>query len=259
MRRSIDINVDAGESYGNWKMGNDQQVFASVTSVNLACGSHASDPVTMSASVEAAVSHGLSIGAHPGYPDLAGFGRRHLAMSGPDLFASVLFQLGALSAFTKLHRTAIRHVKAHGALYLHMMVDPATADAVASAVSSFDASLPIVILAGEGGELMRAAAQRHGLRTLREAFPDRSYLPNGQLTPRSHPDSLVLDPELVAERAVGMALHRTVDAVDGTEVPAEADTLCIHGDNQAAPEIAAAVRRALEQAGVDVGPPTHGT
>jgi len=253
---TVDLNVDAGESYGAWKLGDDLQVFRSVTSVNLACGGHASDPLTMSVSVEAAVRHGLSIGAHPGYPDLAGFGRRHLAMSGPDLFSSVLYQLGALSAFTRLHGTTIRHVKAHGALYLQMMVDGETADTVAAAVAAFDSAVPVVVLAGEGGALMRAAADRHGLRTLQEAFPDRSYLPSGQLAPRSHPDSLVLDPELVAERAADMVLRRVVRALDGSEVPVQADTLCIHGDNQAAPAIAAAVRRALEDAGVHVRPPT---
>lgn len=252
---SIDLNVDAGESFGRWKMGNDEQVFRSVTSVNLACGAHAGDPTTMSNSVASAVQHGLSIGAHPGYPDLSGFGRRYLAMSRADLFASVLYQLGALSAFTRLHGTRIRHVKAHGALYLRMMHDAETADTVAAAVKAFNPELPVVILAGTGGQVMQSAATSHGLRTLREAFPDRSYLPTGELTPRSHPASLVLDPELVAERAVNMVLHNSIAAVDGTLIPVTADTLCIHGDNGAAPESAAAVRRALEQAGVGVKPP----
>jgi len=183
------------------------------------------------------------------------FGRRHVATSRADLFNTVLYQLGALSAFTTLHGTRIRHVKAHGALYLRMMFDPETADAVAAAVKASDPELPVVILAGTGGQVMQAAADNHGLQTLKEAFPDRSYLPTGELTARSHPASLVLEPELAAERAVDMVLRNSVTAVDGTPIPVNADTLCIHGDNEAAPEIAAAVRRALEQAGVDVKPP----
>lgn len=253
---SIDINVDAGESYGAWQLGNDAEVFRSVTSVNLACGAHAGDPTTMSAAVGTAVRHGVSIGAHPGYPDLAGFGRRQLAMSPEDLFASVLYQLGALSAFTALHGTSIRHVKAHGALYLRTMTDPETADVFAAAVRAFDESLPVMVLAGDGGKMMEAAASRHGLAVLREAFPDRGYMPDGQLAPRSRPDSLVLDPETVARRAVDIALRNTVKAVDGADISITADTLCIHGDNPGASRIAAAVRRALEQAGVDVRPPT---
>lgn len=256
MTHAIDINADAGESFGAWKLGRDEDLFASITSVNLACGGHAGDPLTMIESVKLAVQHGLSIGAHPGYPDLAGFGRRFMTMETGELFASIVYQLGALAAFTTLHGTRIRHVKAHGALYLRMMQDAATAETFAAAVKALDPTLPVMVLAGSGGRLMREAADRHGLSSIREAFPDRAYLANGFLAPRPQPGSLILDPELVAKRAVQMVVDRSVTTLDGAQCEVEADTLCIHGDHPAAPDIAAAVRKALDDAGVHVRPPT---
>lgn len=255
MTHAIDLNADAGESFGTWKMGRDEELFHSITSVNLACGAHAGDPLTMNRSVELAVRHGLSIGAHPGYPDLAGFGRRFMTMEAGELFASIVYQLGALAAFAKVHGTGIRHVKAHGALYLRMMQDAETADTFVAAVKSVDPALPVVALAGSGGDVLRGAAENHGLRSIREAFPDRAYLANGFLAPRPQPGSLIVDPELVAQRAVDMVVNRTVATLDGGQCQVEADTLCIHGDHPAAPEIAAAVRRAMDDAGVHVRPP----
>ena len=249
---SIDLNVDAGESFGPWKMGNDEQVFRSVTSVNLACGAHAGDPTTMSNSVASAVKHGLSIGAHPGYPDLSGFGRRYLAMSRADLFASVLYQLGALSAFTRLHGTRIRHVKAHGALYHDLHTNERVADAFGRAVMAFDRELPVVVMAGAAGEMARSTLEDVGVRVVTEAFPDRAYLPSGALAPRSMDRATLSDPDVVARRAVAMATGRGVSALGDGEVAVRAETLCLHGDGPGAVDVAIAVRNALSEAGVAV-------
>lgn len=254
-RNSIDLNADAGESFGPWPMGNDTALFPALSSVNLACGLHAGDPLTMDRAVALALEHGLGIGAHPGYPDLVGFGRRDLAMTAEELRTSVLYQLGALDAFVRTRGGRLGHVKAHGALYLTMMREQATADAVVAAVRAFAADLPLVVLGGPGGSLMRAACESAGQPFLLEAFPDRAYLANGQLSPRSLPGSLILDPDTVAARAVAMATGRPIAAIDGGSTGVEADTLCIHGDNEPAPRIAAAVRRALEENGVEVRAP----
>lgn len=249
----MDLNADAGESFGAWRMGNDEALFPLISSANLACGFHAGDPLVIERSVALAVQHNVGIGAHVGYPDLVGFGRRNLAMSEQELYAAVIYQLGALQAFAQLAGTTLQHVKAHGALYLTMMDDPYVASTVARAVAAFDASLPIFVLAGPGGERMRQAAAAQGLHVKNEAFPDRNYLADGRLSPRSHPQSLVLDPAVVQERAVRIAKTGTLTALDGSEIPLAAETLCLHGDNQEAVDLARAVQAGLTKAGVHIG------
>lgn len=249
---SIDINADAGESFGAWRMGQDEALFAHLTSVNLACGFHAGDPVTMLNAIDHANGLGVAIGAHPGYPDLVGFGRRALAMSQSELYASVVYQVGALDSMLRARGQALHHVKAHGALYLQMTRNPQTAQTVARAVRDVAPDAPLVVLGGPGGETMRAAAREFGLSHVNEAFPDRGYEPTGHLLPRAHEHALVLDPALAAERAVTMATEARVRAVDGSWAELSAETLCIHGDNQESVEIAAAVRAALVASGVRV-------
>ncbi|WP_287416592.1 5-oxoprolinase subunit PxpA [Oceanithermus sp.] len=246
---SIDLNADAGESFGPWKMGSDEELFPLLSSVNLATGFHAGDPQTMQRSIALARRHRVAVGAHPGFPDLVGFGRRDLAVTPEQAYADTLYQIGALAAFLKVDGTALHHVKPHGALYLQMLRNEATAEAVARAVRDYDPELPLVLLPNTP---MEAAAARVGVRYVREAFPDRAYLSDGRLAPRSMEGALIRDPERAAERAVQMVLEGKVEALDGGEVEVRAETLCVHGDNPEAVAIARAVRRALEAAGVDV-------
>ena len=249
---TIDLNADAGEAFGRWQVADEEALFAHLTSLNLACGFHAGDPLTMRRAVERAKRFGVKVGAHPGFPDLVGFGRRDLTASPEEVYADVLYQLGALAAFLDAEGMNMHHVKAHGALYVKMMQDEETAKAVAEAVAAFDLSLPLVVLAGSGGEVMRSQASALGLTTVSEAFPDRGYLANGQLAPRGLEGAILDDPEYVAERAVKMATGQPFRALDGSELGVEADTLCLHGDHPHAAENALAVRRVLAEAGVEV-------
>jgi len=246
---TIDLNADAGESYGHWKLGADEILFPILSSVNLAAGFHAGDPLTMRKSVELAKKYGLGIGAHPGFPDLVGFGRRDLAVTPDQVYSDVLYQIGALDAFLKVAGVKMHHVKPHGALYLQMVRNKETALAVAQAVKDYNSELPLVLLFGTP---MEEAAREVGVRYVREAFPDRAYLSDGRLSPRSMEGSLIRDPKKAAERAVQMVTEGKIPALDGGEVEVKAETLCVHGDNPEAVEIARAVRDALEAAGVKI-------
>lgn len=248
----VDINADAGESFGPWPMGADERLFPSLTSVNAACGFHAGDPLTMRRTVQLAREHGVAVGAHPGFPDLVGFGRREMALTADELHASVLYQLGALAAFLGAGGMLMHHVKPHGALHHRMTHDREASGAVARAIRDFDPAVPFVILGGPGGRTMREAAEEHELRTITEAFPDRAYLSSGNLAPRSMEGAVVHDPSEVAQRAVAMVTRGEIEAIDGGTTVVEAQTLCIHGDNPGAPEAAKAVQEALAAAGVHV-------
>jgi len=251
-RARIDLNADAGESFGPWRMGSDEALFPSLTSVNLACGFHAGDPGTIRRTVELAVAHDVAVGAHPGFPDRVGFGRRDLRVTPDELHDDVLYQLGALEAFVRTVGRRLHHVKPHGAMHHLLVRDADAADAVARAIASFDRSLPFVVLAGPAGSVMRRAAEAYDLPVVLEAFPDRGYLADGRLAPRDRPGAIVHHPDEVAERAVAIATRGAIDALDGGTVPVAADTLCIHGDTPTAAATALAVRRALDDAGVDV-------
>lgn len=247
--KRIDLNADAGESYGHWKLGADETLFPILSSVNLATGFHAGDPLTMQRSVRLAKGLGVAVGAHPGFPDLVGFGRRDLAATPEQVYTDVVYQIGALDAFLKIEGMKMHHVKPHGALYLQMLRKKETALAVAQAVKDYDPELPLVLLFGTP---MEEAAKEVGVRYVREAFPDRAYLADGRLSPRSMEGSLIRDPRKAAERAVQMVLEGKIPALDGGEVEVQAETLCVHGDNPEAVEIARAVRKALEDAGVKI-------
>ena len=247
----VDLNADAGESYGAFSYGHDREIFPLVTSVNLACGFHGGSPTRIREAVALAKAHGVAVGAHPGFPDLVGFGRRDMALSPEEVYADVLYQIGALYAFLKTEGLSLHHVKPHGALYPRACRDRETARAIAEAVKAFDPEVPLVVLPGT---VYEEEARRTGLRVVLEAFPERAYLRNGQLAPRSLPGSWISDPKEAARRALRMVLERKVEALDGGEVEVKAETLCIHGDNPNAPEVALAVRRALEEAGVEVKP-----
>lgn len=250
--RHIDLNADAGESFGAWQLGSDAELLPQLSSVNLACGFHAGDPLTMQRSVALASEYGVAVGAHPGFSDLAGFGRRDLAASADDLYADVLYQTGALAAFLQPFGRNLHHVKPHGALYLKMLTDGPTAEAVVRAVRDFDPELPLVGLAGPGGKMLVATAERLGVRVVLEAFPDRGYTDGGHLAPRAAPGALITDPDEVAARALALARDGEVETLSGRRLNLAAETLCLHGDAPHAPAAAKAVRRALRAAGIAV-------
>lgn len=242
----IDLNCDMGESFGRYTLGLDEQVMAHITSANIACGFHAGDPLVMHRTVELAVQNETGIGAHPGLPDLVGFGRRRMECSPQEIRQDVLYQIGALQAIARDHGAFVGHVKPHGALY-HMVLDSEqTARAVVEAVAAAGPNLVLVTLAGPRGDHVAALGRELGLTVAREAFPDRGYTPEGTLLPRHSDGALIQDPDQVASRALGMARGQ-VQAADGQMVFLQADTLCVHGDSQKAADLVAGIRSLLEE------------
>jgi UPF0271 protein len=246
---TIDLNADVGESFGPWPMGADAELIPLVSSVNVACGAHAGDPVTILRTVELAVRHGAAVGAHPGYPDLAGFGRRELDLSPDELRATLIVQIGAVQAAATVAGTRVGHVKPHGAMYNRAARDAAIAATIATAVHDVE---PGLVLVGLAGSESIAAAREIGLGVGEEGFADRRYEPDGSLRSRRLPDAL-LAPEEAAAQAVSIARDGCVVASDGSRLTVRADTLCIHGDSPNAIEIARAVREALGGAGIGIG------
>jgi 5-oxoprolinase (ATP-hydrolysing) subunit A len=245
----VDLNSDLGESYGPWQLGDDIAVLRSVTSANVACGFHAGDPSTLRRTVEEAAKGGVAIGAQVSYPDLLGFGRRFIDMDPGELTDTVLYQIGALEAFARVAGVQVTYVKPHGALYNAVVDHESQAAAVVEAVRAYDDRLAVLGLPGSA--LLRYADEA-GLRVVQEAFADRAYTPLGTLVPRGTPGAVLADADAVAERAVRMITDGTVAAIEGSTVNLRAESLCVHGDSPGAVEMAAAVRRALEDAGVDV-------
>jgi 5-oxoprolinase (ATP-hydrolysing) subunit A len=243
--RAIDLNCDMGESFGPWKKGADEAIMPHITSANVACGAHAGDPGTMAATVRLAKSHGVAVGAHPGYPDLAGFGRRPMALTRDEVIHSLLYQMGALWAIARSEGVELSHVKPHGALYNKACEDVELAGAVVEAVLLFSTSLPLV---GLPGSRLEQVARERGLAFRFEGFADRAYEPNGSLRDRKLADALLSTPRIAASQALHLA-HGSVVCHDGTMLALEVDTICIHGDTPGAPEIAAEVHRQLVLAG----------
>ncbi|MDR3355060.1 MAG: LamB/YcsF family protein [Synergistaceae bacterium] len=248
---SIDMNSDLGESFGVWRMGDDASVLAFVSSANVACGYHAGDPSTMRHTVELCARAGVSIGAHVSYPDLIGFGRRNMACTPDEVYDYCLYQIGALSAFCRAQGVGLRHVKPHGALYNQAAKDEKLAEAAARAVKDAGDG---IILVGLAGSKLAAAARDAGVKFASEAFADRAYLKDGSLMPRSRSGAVIHDAEIAARRAVQIATTGTITADDGTDIRLEPDTICLHGDTEEAVRMAAAVKRALDLAGVEVRP-----
>jgi len=245
----IDLNCDMGESFGIWRLGDDEAVLPYITSANIACGVHAGDPSTMRRTVRMALDRGVAVGAHPGLPDLVGFGRRNLAITPEEAYDLVVYQVGALAAFVKAEGGRLQHVKPHGALYNMAAKDRALADAIAAAVAAVDPGLILFGLAGS--ELVRAG-QRAGLRVAAEAFADRTYQADGSLTPRRTPGALIDDPDRAAEQVVRLVKEGKVRALDGTELTVHADTVCLHGDGARAVDLARVLRARLEAEGIAV-------
>lgn len=239
----IDLNADVGESFGRWRLGDDEALLAHITSANVACGFHAGDPLTLTTTCRLAQQHGVVIGAQVGYRDLAGFGRRFIAAGHEELRADVIYQIGALQGISR----AVAYVKPHGALYHATITNPNHAAAVADAAASF--GLPVL---GLPGSLLLLLAEERGLTTIREGFADRGYLPDGTLVPRAEPEALITDPETVVSRVVRLATTGELEAIDGTVLRPEVDSVCLHGDTPGAAALAAKVRAALVAAGVEV-------
>ncbi|GAB2712110.1 LamB/YcsF family protein [Arthrobacter bambusae] len=245
----IDLNSDVGESFGNWTMGDDAAVFRYVSSANVACGFHAGDPSTIARTCREAVAAGVAIGAHVGYRDLAGFGRRFLDCSATELADDVLYQLGALQALARAAGSEIKYVKPHGALYNTIVHHEVHAQAVVDAVHSFSPGLPLLLLPGS---VALAKAEAKGLRGVAEAFADRAYNPDGTLVSRREEGAVLHDHAAITENMVRLATESKIVARDGSTLNVHAESICVHGDTPGAVAMAAAVRAGLESAGVTV-------
>lgn len=248
----IDINCDLGEGFGIYTAGRDQEVMPYISSANVACGWHAGDPLVMQATVEMAVSQNVQVGAHPGYPDLLGFGRRKLDCSPKELFSYVLYQVGALQAFCRSQGQRLQHVKPHGALYHAVLEDGKLGEALARAVQEADPELILLALAGPKGQDMAGTCNKIGLRLAREAFPDRAYNPDGTLVSRSKPGAVLEDPEQVAHRALAMARDQAALTPSGEQVSLQAQTLCVHGDSPAAVESVQRIKSVLQKHDISI-------
>jgi UPF0271 protein len=247
----IDLNADVGESFGAYTIGVDAELIPTITSANVACGFHGGDPAVMRRTVRLARAAGVSVGAHPGFQDLAGFGRREMRVTPQEAEDVVLYQIGALAGIAHSEGVSLRHVKPHGALYNMAVRDAALAEAIARAVRAFDPAL--ILFALPGSALMRAG-EACGLTVAAEGFADRSYEPDGSLTPRSRTGAVIHDAPAVVARAVRMATEGRVAAVDGSEILLRVQTICTHGDTLGAQELTRAIRAGLERAGVTVAP-----
>jgi UPF0271 protein len=250
--RTIDLNCDMGESFGAWTLGNDAAIMPLITSANVAAGFHAGDPSTIRATVKLAVDHGVAVGAHPSLPDLAGFGRRAMKVSADEVHDLVLYQAGAVRAFAQAAGGRLHHVKPHGALYNMAAKDSALADAIARAVAALGDDVLLYALAGSA---MMAAAAHHGVRAVGEVFADRSYQPDGTLTPRGEPGAMITDEQAAVAQVLSMVERGVVRALGGTEVPVAAGTLCLHGDQPGAVGFARALRAAFAACGIAVAAP----
>lgn len=248
--RSVDLNCDLGESFGAWRMGDDQAVLPWITSANVACGFHAGDPRVMDWVVGQARELKVAVGAHPSFPDLVGFGRRNMSISYEEAFTDVLYQMGALSAFCQRHGVTLQHVKPHGQLNNLAMEDSGLANAIVDAVHAFN---PGLILVSYGGELA-SAAKAKGLRVAVEAYADRAYHQDGRLVSRRVAGAVLHDADQVVDRAVSMVLNHTIPTIEGGELEVEPHTLCVHGDTPGAAELAQRLHQGLERAGVAVRP-----
>ena len=245
----IDLNSDLGESFGPWPMGQDAALMDSISSANVACGFHAGDPGAMRETIALARDKGVAVGAHPGFQDLVGFGRREMNATPQEVEDLVLYQVAALAGMAAAQGVKLQHVKAHGALYNMACRDRALADAIAKATASIDGSL--ILFGLPNSELLRAG-QAAGLNVAAEVFADRSYDPDGSLTSRNKPGSVIHDTAKVVARAVTMARDKEIVAIDGSTIKLQADTMCLHGDTPGAAALAKEIRRGLEAAGMRI-------
>jgi UPF0271 protein len=248
----IDVNSDIGESFGVYKLGLDEEVIPHITSANIACGFHGGDPSVMRKTVSLAKQHGVEVGVHPGFPDLVGFGRRNIDATLEEIQDYVVYQTGALQAFAISSGLRLQHVKPHGSLYNMAVANPKIWETIAEGVAKLDREIILVVLASSRKEPLLDIGRRYGIRIAFEAFPDRAYKNDGSLVPRREKGAVIHDHEIVAKRALKMALEGRVVAIDGTEIDLKADTLCVHGDNPAAVQMVKRIREGLMAARVEV-------
>lgn len=251
MRFFVDLNSDIGEGYGAYKLGMDEEIMKCVSSVNCACGWHAGDPLIMEKTVKIAKENKVAVGAHPGYPDLLGFGRRKMIVSPEEARVYMLYQLGALDAFAKANGTRLQHIKLHGAFYNMAAVEKDLADAVLEGIEQFDKEIILMTLSGS---YMAKEGKRRGLRVAEEVFADRGYNADGTLVNRSLPGAFVKDPEEAIARVIKMVKTKKVTAVSGEEIDIAADSICVHGDNPKAIEFVDRIRKSLIANGIEVKP-----
>lgn len=249
---TVDLNCDMGEGFGPWPMGNDAELMRYVSSANIACGFHAGDASTMRKTVRLAIENGVAVGAHPGWPDLQGFGRRSITISASETFDIVLYQISALRGICEANGTRLHHVKPHGAMYNQAASDPLLARAIVDAVKAND---PGLILYGLSGSQLIAEARAAGLNAASEVFADRTYQKDGSLNPRTEPDALIDAADDAAAQALGMVLEKTVTSREGDLVEIEPDTICIHGDGENAVALARSINEALTSRGITITAP----
>jgi UPF0271 protein len=249
---SIDLNCDMGESFGAFSIGHDSALMSYVSSVNIACGFHGGDATIMKRTVNDAVTKGVAIGAHPGYPDLQGFGRRDMKISADEVYDIVLYQIGALMGFANAAGTRLHHVKPHGALYNAAAKDVALSNAIAQAVKDIDPSLLFV---GLSGSVMLTEANRLGLKTISEVFADRTYQDDGTLTPRTSANALIHDENAAAQHVLEMIQHKKIKSVNGKQIELQPDSVCIHGDGKNALALAKRIVEVLTQNHVSIRRP----
>lgn len=245
----VDLNSDLGESFGKYKIGCDVEVLKYVTSANIACGFHAGDPTVMRETVKLALASGTALGAHPGLPDLQGFGRRNMTITPQEAYDITVYQIGALQAFARAEGACLQHVKAHGALYNMAAKDEKLAEALAEAVYAVN---PEMILFGLAGSAMIMAAEKIGIKTASEVFADRSYQKDGSLTPRNMPGAMITEELSALAQVMDMVVRGTVTTLDGEKIALKADTICVHGDGAKAIEFTKKIRSSLVEAGVEV-------
>jgi len=247
----IDLNSDLGESFGRYKLGLDEEVMKYITSANIACGWHAGDPLVMRNTVRLAKDMNVEVGAHPGYPDLMGFGRRYMGITREEARNYILYQIGALYAFVKAEGLTLQHVKPHGALYNALVRDEELTRGVLEGIADFDKN---IIFVGLSMSKPLEIAEEMGLKVAHEVFADRAYNPDGTLVSRRKPGAVIHNKEEIAERVISMVKDGGVKAINGEWVELKADTICVHGDNPKAVQIAARIRKVLEEEGVKIVP-----
>ncbi len=230
IKRSVSLNCDMGESFGSWSMGNDPAVMPYIDMANIACGFHASDPKIMSDTIKLAIKHNVEIGAHPSYPDLQGFGRRSIPLPTEEITTMLIYQIGAIKGLCESHNTELSYVKPHGALYNDMQTDMSIFEAVVDAVSFFN--LPLMTLAITDNQRLLDIADKHDVPLLFEAFSDRRYQANGQLAPRSLPNAVITTEEEILDQVQQIVQYGKVRTIDGFSIALDADTICVHGDNE---------------------------
>jgi len=252
--KAIDLNSDVGESFGNYKLGLDEDVIPLISSANIACGYHAGDPAVMRQTVALARTHGVGLGAHPGLPDLVGFGRRNMDVTLEEIRDFVTYQIGALQAVAALQGARLQHVKPHGALYNMAVKTPEIWDAVAEVMAKLDERLILFVLAGPDRQELQAIGRRRGIRIAFEFFADRAYNRDGTLVSRKLPGAVIHDNDGVAAKVVKLVKEGKVKTIDGSEIELQAETICVHGDNPQAVALVKKIRETLEAAGVAVKP-----